>query len=345
MMKLGIIGLPQAGKTTIFKAVTGQMAAHEDISGLWRQAIVKVPDKRLQKLQKLFNSAKIVPAQVEYIDVAFDLCERRGRNKDLERLLNELKPVDALIMVVRNFELAGLLPEPQKELDLLHEELILSDLGIIERRIERLKKEVKKGKLSKEGELELLYKAKELLEQGLPIRADEDIRENPLLRGYTFLSIKPLLVVVNSGDDNPFPELKIPPMSEILEIKGQIEVELMELPPEEAALFREELGLKHPALPRLIRQSFQILDLISFFTGNEKETKAWPIKRGTTAQKAAGIVHSDMERGFIRAEVIHFEELISIGSYQKAQKAGKVHLEGKDYLVKDGDIIFFRFKV
>ncbi len=344
-MKLGIIGLPQAGKTTVFKAVTGQMAAHEDISGLWRHAIVKVPDTRLQKLKQIFGSAKVTPAQVEYIDVAFDLRERKTRGKELERLLNELKPVDALVLVIRNFELAGIPPEPQRELDLLHEELILSDLVIVECRIERLEKEVKKGKLPKENELELLYRAKELLEHGQPLRVDERLRTSSILRGYTFLSIKPLLIVINSEDNVFSPKLNIPPMSETLEIKGRLEVELMELPSEEAELFREELGLKEPALPQLIQKSFKILDLISFFTGNDKETRAWPIKRGTCAQKAAGVVHSDMEKGFIRAEVIHFEELISIGSYQKAYKLGKVRLEGKDYIVNDGDVIFFRFKV
>ncbi len=344
-MKLGIIGLPQSGKSTVFRAITGEFASHEDSSGLWRQAVVKVPDERLLKLQEIFNSAKVVPAQVEYIDVAFDLREREGRQKELERLLTALRPVDALLLVVRNFELAGLPPEPQKELDQLHEELIFSDLVIVERRLERLEKEVKKGKQPKEGELELLYRAKELLEQGQPLRADEQLRQSPLLKGYAFLSIKPLLVVINSGEDVECPRLDLPPGTEAVELKGRLEADLLELDPEEAAVFREEWGLAEAALPRLIRKSFAILDLICFLTGGEKEARAWPIPRGTTAQKAAGVIHSDIERGFIRAEVIAFDELVALGSYQKAQKAGKVRLEGKDYVVQDGDVIIFRFKV
>ncbi len=344
-MKIGIIGLPQSGKSTIFKALTGEFAAHEDSSGLWRQAVVKVPDERLPKLQEIFSSRKIVPAQVEYIDVAFDLREREGRRRELEQLLTALKPVDALLLVVRNFELAGLAPEPQRELKQLHEELLFSDLVIVERRLERLEKEIKKGKVPKERELELLKRAKVLLEEGKPLRADEELKAHPLLKGYTFLSIKPLLVVVNSGEDNTCPELSLPLATEVIEVKGRLEVDLLELSPEEAEIFRQEWGVSEAALPRLIRKSFEVLDLICFLTGGEKEARAWPIPRGTTAQKAAGTIHSDIERGFIRAEVINFNELVALGSYQKAQKAGKVRLEGKDYIVQDGDVIIFRFKV
>ncbi len=344
-MKIGILGLPQAGKTTIFQAAAGRFASQEERAGLIRRAVVKVPDQRLDILREFFQSPKKTPAQVEYLDLAFDLRERGGRGQELERLLNELKPAAALILVVRNFELAGLPPEPQKELDILHEEMILSDLAIVEKRIERLEKEVKKGKVPKEEELELLHQAKGLLEQGRPLRVDQRLRESPLLRGYTFLSLKPLLVVINCGEEIEAPKLNLPPQTEVMALKGRLEADLTELSPEEAAIFREEYGLSEPALPRLIQKSFQILDLICFFTGGEKETRAWPVPRGTTAQKAAGMVHSDMERGFIRAEVIGFEELISFGSYAKAHQAGRVRLEGKDYLVQDGDVIIFRFKV
>ncbi len=344
-MRLGIIGLPQAGKSTIFRAAAGSFASAEEKTGVIRRAVVKVPDERLPVLQKIFASPKITPAQVEYLDLAFDLREREGRQQELERLLNELRPAAALILVVRNFELAGLPPEPQKELDTLHEEMILSDLAIVEKRLERLEKEVKKGKQPKEGELEALYRARELLEAGQPLRVDSSLQKNPLLRGYTFLSLKPLLVVINSGEEEEVPELILPPATEMIAIKGRLEADLVELPPEEAQIFREEYGLQEPALPLLIRKSFEILDLICFFTGGEKETRAWPIPRGTTAQKAAGAIHSDMERGFIRAEVIGYEELVELGSYQAAQKAGKVRLEGKDYVIQDGDVVIFRFSV
>jgi len=343
-MKIGIVGLPQSGKSTIFRAAGG-LTAQADRSGNICRAVVKVPDERLGTLQKIFQSAKVTPAQIEYLDVAFDLRERDSRGQELEKLLNELKPAAALILVVRNFELGGIPPEPQKELDTLHEEFILADLAIVERRLERLEKEVKKGKLPKEGELEALYKAKALLDEGKPLRVDPELRQDPALRGYAFLSIKPVLVVVNSGEEAQTPELELPPGAEMVEIKGRLEADLAELPPEEAEVFREEYGLKEPALPLLIRKSFEILDLICFFTGGEKEARAWPIPKGTRAVKAAGAIHSDMERGFIRAEVIGFEELVALGSYQAAQKAGKVRLEGKDYIVQDGDVIIFRFSV
>ncbi|OAG27307.1 DUF933 domain-containing protein [Thermodesulfatator autotrophicus] len=344
-MKIGIIGLPQSGKTTIFKAAAGEAAGQIEEKGGIARAVVKVPDERLEVLQKIFSSAKKTPATVQYLDLSFDLREREGRGKELEKLLHELKPADALIMVVRNFELAGLPPEPQKELDILHEELILSDLAIVERKLERLEKEAKKGASFSEKELEELREAKKILDEGKPLRVSQSLRESSYMKGYAFLSIKPLLVVINTGEENEEVDLKLPPETEAIHIKGRLEADLAELSPEEAEVFREEYGLLEPALPLLIRKSFEILDLICFFTGGEKEARAWPIPRGTTAQKAAGAIHSDMERGFIRAEVVAYDDLVAAGSYHTAQKKGKVRLEGKDYIVKDGDVIIFRFSV
>ncbi len=344
-MKIGIIGLPQSGKSTIFRAAAGQFAGHQEERGGISRAVVKVPDERLPVLQKIFGAAKIVPATVQYLDLSFDLRERENRQKETERLLNELKPADALILVVRNFELAGIPPDPQKDLDSLHEELILSDLAIVERRLEKLEKEARKGGRVNEKEIEELHLARSLLEAGRPLRVEPQLRRSPFMRGYTFLSLKPLLVVLNTGEENKILELQLPEGGELVAIKGRLEADLAEMPPEEAQIFREEYGLQEAALPLLIRKSFKILDLICFFTGGEKEARAWPIPRGTKAQQAAGVIHSDMERGFIRAEVIPFEELKALGSYQTAQKAGRVRLEGKDYEVQDGDVIIFRFSV
>jgi len=344
-MKIGIIGLPQSGKTTIFRAAAGEAAGQVEEKGGIARAVVKVPDARLKVLSDIFSSAKITPATVQYLDLSFDLREREGRGKELERMLHELKPADALIMVVRNFELAGLSPEPQADLDILHEELILSDLAIVERRLERLEKEAKKGAGVSQEELTELREAKKLLEEGRPLRVSKALQKSPIMRGYGFLSIKPLLVVINTGEENAEVELKLPEGADAIHIKGRLEADLAELSPEEAEVFREEYGLEEPALPLLIRKSFEILDLICFFTGGEKESRAWPIPRGTTAQKAAGTIHSDMERGFIRAEVVAYDDLVRAGSYQAAQKLGKVRLEGKDYIVKDGDVIIFRFSV
>ena len=344
-MKIGIIGLPQAGKSTIFRAAAGQFAGHQEEKGGLARAVVKVPDERLSVLQKIFQSARITPATVQYLDLSFDLRARESRQQETEKLLNELKPADALILVVRNFELAGLPPEPQRELEALHEELLLSDLAIVERRLERLEREYRKGGRVNEQEIEELRKARQLLDEGRPLRVAPELRKSPIMRGYTFLSIKPLLVVLNTGEENEAVALDLPEGAEMVAIKGRLEADLAEMPPEEAQIFREEYGLEEAALPLLIRKSFEILDLICFFTGGEKEARAWPIPRGTRAQQAAGAIHSDMERGFIRAEVIPFEELASLGSYQAAQKAGKIRLEGKDYVVQDGDVIVFRFSV
>ncbi len=344
-MKIGIIGLPQAGKTTIFRAAAGKYAGHQEEKGGIARAVVKVPEERLEVLQQIFASARLTPATVQYLDLSFDLREREGRSKELERLLNELKPADALIMVIRNFELAGLPPSPQEDLEQLHQEMILADLAIVERRLERLEKEARKGGQVDPKELEELREAKNLLEEGRPLRVSPSLRKSPRLKGYAFLSIKPLLVVLNLGEEDEPQPLKLPEQAELVAIKGRLEADLAELPEEEARVFREEYGLSQPALPLLIKKSFAILDLICFFTGGPKEVRAWPVPRGTTAQKAAGVIHSDMERGFIRAEVIPFEELAALGSYQAAQKAGKVRLEGKDYVVQDGDVIVFRFSV
>ena len=344
-MKIGIVGLPQSGKSTIFRAAAGQFAGHQEEKAGVARAVVKVPDERLPVLQKIFGSAKITPATVQYLDLSFDLRERESRQKETERLLSELRPADALVLVVRNFELAGLPPDPQAELDTMHEEFILSDLAIVERRLERLEKEARKGGDVNEQEIEELRLARALLEAGRPLRVEPRLRQSPILRGYTFLSIKPLLVVLNTGEENEPVELRLPEETSLVVIRGRLEADLAEMPPEEAEVFREEYGLKEAALPLLVRKSFEILDLICFFTGGEKEARAWPIPRGTRAQQAAGTIHSDMERGFIRAEVIPFEELVALGSYQAAQKAGKVRLEGKDYEVQDGDVIIFRFSV
>ena len=344
-MKIGIIGLPQSGKTTVFRAAAGKFAGHKEEKAGVARAVVKVPDERLPVLKKIFNSAKVTPATVQYLDLSFDLREREGRTKELERLLNELKPADALMMVVRNFELAGLPPTPQEDLDRLHEEMLLSDLGIVERRLERLEKEAKKGGQVDEQELEELRRAKALLDEGRPLRIEPALRRSPRLKGYTFLTLKPLLVVQNLGEEDEAVELRLPEGAEMVAVKGRLEADLAELSAEEAAVFREEYGLSEAALPLLIKKSFSLLDLICFFTGGEKEARAWPIPRGTNAQKAAGVIHSDMERGFIRAEVIPYAELVALGSYQAAQKAGKIRLEGKDYLVQDGDVIIFRFSV
>ncbi len=350
-MKIGIVGLPGAGKTTIFNALTGNAADTSSYSGGSKEpnlAVVKVPDSRLDKLSEMYKPKKTTYAQVEYVDVAGTIPVKDHEQKgSLDKFLTLLRPVDAILHVVRGFELHGTLPEPQRDVDDFEAELVLADLIIAEKRLERLQKEVKKGKKGNPRELELLEKTVKLLNEGRPLRPYPDLANAPELKGYAFLSAKPCIIVLNIADEANYGELEIKPPEgvPVLEIKGRLEMELAELPEKEAGEFRKDLGVSEPATFQLIRTSHKLLGLISFFTVGEDEVRAWNIKKGTTAQKAAGVIHTDIERGFIRAEVVAYDDLIEAGSYSNAQKSGKVRLEGKDYIVQDGDIINFRFNV
>ena len=350
-MKIGIIGLSCSGKTTIFNALTGQSAETSAFSGAKREpnlAEVNVPDERLYKLSSMYNPKKTTPAKIQYVDIAGSVSSKdEKKQNELDELLNLLRPADALLHVVRNFELAGQAPEPQKDFEALESELILTDLITVEKRLERLEKESKKGKKPDPEEYELLKKAKDLLDKGIALRGDKEICSSKKLRGFTFLSAKPTIVVLNTGDDIEIgtTKLELPSPIGFVEIKGKLEMEIMQLDPEDAEIFRNDLGLDEPATTKLIQKSYELLGLISFFTVGEDEVRAWTITQGTKAQKAAGVIHSDIEKGFIRAEVVSYDDLINAGSYHNAQKQGKVRLEGKDYIVQDGDVIQFRFNV
>ncbi len=349
-MKIGIVGLPGAGKTTVFNALTGsaaEVSAYGRASRDPNLAVVKVPDERLDKLSAMYKPKKTTPAQIQYVDVAGTLSAREDKGGSLDDLLRLLRPVDALVHVVRNFERPGEPPNPQADFEALESELVFSDLVIVERRLERLEQDTKKGKKADPKEIELLKKAREILDKGEALRSHTEIASSPLLRGYAFLSAKPCIVVLNSGDDVAmgYTSLELPPGVPLVELKGRLEMELSELSPEEAEDFRKDLGLSEPATFQLIRASHELLGLISFFTVGDDEVRAWNVRKGTPAQKAAGVIHSDIERGFIRAEVVAYKDLMELGSYTFAQKAGKVRLEGKEYQVQDGDIINFRFNV
>ncbi len=349
-MEIGIIGLPGSGKTTIFNALTGSEAELSAYQGAKREpnlAAVKVPDSRLDALSQMYRPKKTTPAQIKYVDIGGSVSAREGQESSMDELLRLLRPADAMVYVIRNFEAAGTPPTPQQDLDNLESELVLTDLIIVERRLERLEKEITKGKKGNPRELELLKEAARILEGGKALRAYPDIAQSPLLKGYAFLSAKPCIVVLNSPEEATPGSLQInlPEGVVMVEVKGAIEMELAQLSPEEASLFREEMGLEEPATFRLIRESYGLLGLISFFTVGSDEVRAWTIRVNTPAQRAAGVIHSDIEKGFIRAEVVAFDDLISAGSHAAAQKAGKVRLEGKEYIVRDGDIINFRFNV
>lgn len=351
-MKLGIIGLPGCGKTTVFNALTSSSAQVADFSAPMKGpnlAVVKVPEPRLAFLGQLYKSKKVTEASVEYVDVG-GLTGSAEKGQELgESFLNHIRPVDALVHVVRNFQhpLHGE-ANPLGDISRVETELILADLLVVEKRLERISAERQRGKKENPEEVSLLQECQETLEASGPLRSKPGIADIPLLRGFSFLSAKPLLILANQPEENAplLPqEIIDETLAPHLEIVGQLEMELAQLAPEEANEFMVELGLETLARDQVIQASFKLLGLISFFTTNEQEARAWTIRQDSPALKAAGVVHSDMERGFIRAEVIQYNDLEAAGSYAAAQKQGLVRLEGKEYIVQDGDVIFFRFKV
>lgn len=345
LMKLGIIGLEQAGKSTIFAALTG--ARGEDKSHTdQRIGTVRVADERLDSLIEVFKPKKWTYASVEYLLPSKFSGGAPSQSK--EEIWNQVRPCDALIHVVRNFKSAGgLEPAPEADFWRLEEEMILSDFMVAEKRIERIEQEGKKGKKPDEKEHSLLKSCCEILENSQPLRIRHDLASAPLLRGFTFLTAKPQLIIINNEDeDETFPEWRSRPENlDMLLVRGRIEMEIAAMAPEDAEEFKVEYGIEKTALDRVIKSSYKLMNLISFFTVVHDEIRAWAVTSGTSALKAAGTVHTDMEKGFIRAEVLSFEHLKEYGSFQDAKKAGQVHLEGKEYVVQDGDIINFRFNI
>ena len=358
-MKAGIIGFPSVGKTTLFKILTKAHIDTGKFSGGKAEAhlgVATVPDPRLDQLAALFNPKKLTHATVEYIDVAGLV---KGDSKNAAPLGN-LKSVDALVNVVRVFE-DETIPHsegpinPKRDIANLELELILSDLGIIEKRVERLAKDIKKIKNPEnEKELELLVQCKSWLESEKPLRAmplsDDQKR---ILRGFTFLSEKPVVHVLNLSDaeaaqvDDVTSAYQLQEVAALTNVSitavcGKVEAELVELSGEDALAFLADYGLKESGLDRLIRVTYDLLGLISFFTVGEDECRAWTIRRGTVALKAAGVIHSDIERCFIRAEVVHCDKLLELKTLAAAREKAFLKLEGKEYVVLDGDVINFR---
>jgi GTP-binding protein YchF len=358
-MKAGILGLSLVGKSTLFQLLTGSPSAPPGSRPEARLGVASVPDPRVDALAGIFNPKKRTWATVEYVDVP---GVGRGQGAALVDL-PALRGVDALVHVVRAFE-SETVPHPEGSIDphrdasVLDLELILADLGTVERRIERLQANIQKAKTAEDvAERDLFLRLKEALEGETPLRelglSDEERRR---LRGYSLLSEKPLLVVANLDEDgirnadaflasSGLAEFAGRPQVALCPVSAPIEAEMAELGPEDASAFGEDLGLSEPGLNRVIRTSYELLGLISFLTVGEDECRAWTIRSGTKAQVAAGAIHSDIERGFIRAEVVACDELLAAGSLAACRERGTLHLEGKAYEVKDGDVINFRFAV
>jgi hypothetical protein len=344
-MKLGITGLSGAGKSTIFEALTRnfQEEGHKTEN---RLALIEVPDVRVEILSGLYKPLKTIFAKVEYYLPAIH-AQKSEAKKD-QNLWTPVRDCDALIHVVRNFSGYGLeAPAPHKDFTGLDQDLILSDLVTVEKRMERIEADKKRGKKADNGEISLLATCRESLEKEIPLRRIPEIASTQILRGFAFVSAKPVLVLLNnSDDDSKLPELPdAMKKEECLLIRGKLEQEIARMSPEDAADFLSEYGIKETARERVIKKSYEILGLISFFTVGEDEVRAWTIKKGTMALDAAEVIHSDIKKGFIRAEVVSYKDLLDAGTYAEARKRGTVRLEGKTYSVQDGDIINFRFNV
>jgi hypothetical protein len=341
-MKLGIIGLPRAGKSTLFDALTKTVAGIE-YKGDNRIATIRVPDDRVDTLSGMFKPQKTVYTQVEYFLPGI----KKDHHADPGRWTS-VRDCDALLHVVRNHAAYGFeKPAPAEDFIRLDQELIFADLVVAEKRIEHIEADHKRGKKMDAEEQALLLECRQCLENEIPLRKKADLASAPKLRGFAFLSAKPVLVLFNNEDDDDrFPNIRDLTDTETCQvIRGKLEQELAQMDPEEAAEFLNEFNIPVSAMDRVIRQSYRVLNLISFFTIVSNEVRAWTLKKGTPALEAAEVIHSDMKKGFIRAEVVSFTELTAAGSYAEAKKRGAVRLEGKAYEVQDGDVIQFRFNV
>ncbi len=362
-MKIGIVGLPFSGKTTLFNALTGETIATVPSGGGKadaHQSVVKVPDSRLDALDDIFKPKKKTPATVDYIDLAGVNPDQQKSQGFSDQFLGQLRTVDAVLVIVRHFQDDNIphplnTIDPHRDTNTIQSEFILSDLSIIENRLERLERQLRAKKDDQDArEQALLKRLQEALENEQPLRQLEiGPDEEKLIRGYQFLTLKPLIIVLNIGEADIGHESEIKDRfsalqdktTVILPISAQIESEIQQLSEEEAEDFRKDVGITHSARDRLIRTSYELLGLISFFTVGEDEVRAWTIKQNTPAPEAAGVIHSDIERGFIRAEVVHYDDFITRKSLAQCRNDGILRLEGRDYRVSDGDIINFRFAV
>lgn len=365
-MKLGIVGLPNVGKSTLFNSLTkaGAESANYPFCTIDPNVgIVAVPDERLDVLGKMYNSGKIVPATIEFVDIA-GLVKGASKGEGLgNQFLANIREVDAIVHVVRCFEDSNIIHvdgsiDPLRDIETINYELIFSDVEILERRIAKASKGARNDKtLAKE--LELLKRLKDYLEEGNMAKGFETDDEDELawIAEYNLLTYKPVIYaanvieddLANDGADNEnvakVREFAKNEHSEVFVICAQIEQEIAELDDDEKKMFLEELGIESSGLEKLIAASYSLLGLISYLTAGEMETKAWTIKKGTKAPQAAGKIHTDFERGFIRAEVVTYDNLVECGSYNAAKEKGLVRSEGKEYVMQDGDVVLFRFNV
>ncbi len=346
MKRVGIIGLPQSGKTTVFEILMqgAGAAAPAGASAKDRVGVVKVPDPRIDRLSAMFTPKKTTFTQIQFVDSGAAGHGKPGKGQDL---FAGVRQCDALLAIVRDFE-NPLVPAEKgvnaaRDLLDLDAELVLNDLAVVETRLERIEKELRIGKKEAAAEGEALQKCRAALDAETPLRrVDLSPEELRLLRGFQFLTLKPLLVLFNQDESSD----RVPPDpgagALAVTLRASAEREIVSLPPEEREVFRAEMGVREDGLSLVIRSCYQLLGLISFFTVGPDEVRAWEIQRGDKAVDAAGAIHSDLARGFIRAEVVPYEQLIELGGHAKAREKGILRLEGRDYLVHDGDCMEIR---